>query len=747
MTRHTEAGYRDASLAVDDRVEDLLGRLTVAEKAGQLTQYFYLPGLEAEAGRQLTEVVELAIESGAVGSVLAVRDPAVINRLQQIALDSGHGIPLLIGFDVIHGLRTIFPVPIALTATWSPDLVEEAQRIAAREARAVGIHWTFAPMIDIARDPRWGRMVEGSGEDPFLAAAMAAAQVRGFQSDLGPEALLATAKHFAGYGAARGGRDYDDVELSDSEFWNVYLPPFQAAVDAGVETVMSAYMDLNGVPASGNRWLLTDVLRAKLGFDGVVVSDNGAVRNMVVQHFAASLQDSAERAVEAGLDMEMCVSNPAFAFLPESVLEGRTAEGALDAAVRRVLRMKFRLGLFENVLVPLDAGTPSDSDQMLNQSLAERSIVLLKNDGALPLDPERISRIALIGQLAESERDTLGPWVFGSQVAGTISILSGLRAALGPSVKVDVAPGAGIPEREHRSFMDANDPTVAITAPDYDDDSAIDAAVAMAGDAGVAIVVVGQRQNQSGELASTDSLSLPGRQLEQLKRIAETGATLVILVMSGRPLDLRWADANAAAIVQVWHPGTMGGAAIADILLGHTSPSGRLPFSWPRHVGQIPMIYAHNRTFHPELQHQRYFDGESTPLYPFGFGLSYAAFEYSNFRLERDRIRAGESTNVSVDVVNTSNREADEVAQLYIHQRWGSASRPVRELKGFRRVSLAAGERRTVTFEIGPPSLRYWNSARCVTVQEPSEYDIWVGGDSRADLGGRLIVEANETSR
>jgi beta-glucosidase len=751
--------YRNAALPIEQRVNDLLSRLSLEEKAGQLTQFFYLGvatnlptdvNLESLPEEQRTflqqpTIVQNAIRSGQAGAVLFAKNPALTNHLQKIAVEeTRHGIPLLIGYDVVHGLRTIFPVPIALASSWCPKTNEEAQATAAREARAVGINWTFAPMIDVTRDPRWGRIIEGAGEDPVLGSAMAAAQVRGFQGGLGDENILAGPKHLAGYGASRGGRDYDDAEISDSELWNVYLPPFRAAVEAGAANIMSAYMDLNGVPASGNRWLLTDVLRNEFGFDGFTVSDANAVRSMATQHYAKDLTDAAARAVNAGLDMEMCMFDPAYHHLPEAVSGKLTSEEAIDLAVRRVLTAKFRLGLFEKPYVDEKAAPEildSRDSRTLAREAAERSCVLLKNTGeALPLKPEELKSVAVIGQLADSPRDTLGPWVFDHQTDETITILGGLRNRLGNDISVDFAPGASIPDRVYASPFDGLESPAEPEAVGHDEEAEIALAVELASTADVAIVVVGQRQNQIGEKASTSTLELPGRQLEQLERISATGTPVILLVMSGRPLDLRWADENIPAIVQVWYPGTRGGDAIARILLGDVSPAGRLPFSWPRHVGQVPVIYAHNRTFHPDEQGERYFNEPSTPLYPFGHGLSYAQFNYGEVMLDRDVISVGETLTVSIDVTNTSELTADEVVQLYIHQRYGTASRPARELKAFERVTVEPGETRTVHFELGSNELRYWSASQRGYVQDASIFDVWVGGSSTGAGGTTFEV-------
>ncbi len=747
----TDLPFQKPGLSVDERVEDLLGRLTLEEKAGQVTQYFYfgtfaqdLPedgSTEAHQFHETPRAVEAALTSGGAGALLFVRDPATANRLQRMAIEgSRFGIPVLFGYDVIHGFRTIFPVPIGQAASWDPEVIAAGEAVAAREARAVGIHWAFAPMVDIARDPRWGRIVEGAGEDPVLGGAVAAAHIRGFQGDFGPESILAGPKHLAGYGAARGGRDYEDAEISDSELWNVYLPPFRDAIDAGAANIMSAYMDLNGVPASGSRWLLTDVLRHEFGFDGFVVSDAGAVRSLVTQHFARDLADAAARAMNAGIDLEMTMEDAAYAHLPDAVAAGLVDEEAIDEAVRRILRAKFRLGLFENPYADEAGSTavltaPEHRD--VARLAAERSVVLLKNSGALPLADEAAS-IAVIGQLADSPRDTLGPWAFDYDTAETTTILDGIRArALG---EVTFAPGAGIPERLYPSMFDNMDSVVARTALDHDDDAEIALAVELASLSDVAVVVVGERQNQIGEKASNDTLELPGRQLEQLQRVVATGTPTVLVVMSGRPVDLCWAQDSVPAILQAWYPGTRGGEAVAALLFGDVSPGGKLPFTWPRHVGQVPMIYSHLRTFQPEAAEQRYWSGPSTPLYPFGHGLSYASFSYANLRLSASQIKVGQSVEVTVDVTNTSTVDADEVVQLYIHQRYGTSSRPVRELKAFRRLPIASGATETVTFGLGPEQLRYWSAATRAWVQDATEIEIYVGGSSTAELDTVLTV-------
>ena len=741
----TDSMVRDgvAAAAVRARVDDLLAGMDLAEKVGQLTQLYYFGSREQVEGppRQRPDEVVTALARGGVGALLFVTDPAEINRLQRLAIEGNpHGIPVLFGFDVIHGLRTIFPVPIAMAASWDPELVERAQAVAAHEARAVGLHWTFAPDVDIARDPRWGRIVEGAGEDPHLASAMAAAQVRGFQGAFigSPEHILAGPKHFAGYGASLGGRDYDEVNLSDYEMWNIYFPPFQSALAAGAANVMSGYMDLNGVPASGNHWLLTDVLRHRLGFEGFIVSDSNAVRDLVTHEFAADPVDAAVRALSAGVDVEMATTDPAYAHLSEAVESGALGIEAVDACVRRILEVKLRLGLFEQPYVDEQharAVLADPSHREAARVAAERSAVLLRNEGdLLPLDPAALGSVAVIGPLADSPRDTLGPWVFDFELDETVTVLQGLRGRLEGAAEVSYAPGVRPARRRFPSMFDDFPGNTPLDPEDFDDEAEMRRAVDLAGDSELAIVVVGEWQHMIGEGASRSSLELPGRQLELLKAVVATGTPVVLLVMNGRPLDLSWAAEHVPAILDIWYPGTEGGAAVADLLLGAASPAGKLPFTWPRTAGQIPLIYAHTRSHQPRNQHRRYWDEDGTPLFPFGFGLSYARFTYSELVLDRPSIHRGQRLTASVTVTNTSDRDADETVQLYLHQRHGSASRPVRELKGFQRVHLEAGAQRTVNFTVGTAELRYWNADAQDFVLDSSTFDLWVGGDSTADL-------------
>ncbi|HEY5821176.1 MAG TPA: beta-glucosidase BglX [Propionibacteriaceae bacterium] len=745
MAEQTSQNAAQGSDQIRARAQEILAQLTQAEKAGQLTQYFYFgfePGQSSDSdGSEPSQaaMVEAAISRGETGSLLFVTDPTEINRLQKLVVE-GHrlGIPALFGFDVIHGLRTIFPVPIAMAASWDPATIEAGQAVAAREARAVGIHWAFAPMTDIARDPRWGRIIEGAGEDPYLGAVVAAAQVRGFQgAQIGaPERVIAGPKHFSGYGAAIGGRDYDEANISDYELWNVYFPPMKAALDAGAGNVMSAYMDLNGIPATGNRWLFTEVLRETWGFDGFVVSDANAVRDLLTHEYAADLTDAGARALNAGVDMEMVIANPAYAHLPEAVESGAVSQEVLDTGVRRVLEAKLRLGLMDDPYVDEDHAREVLADpahRELARVAAERAAVLLRNEGdVLPLSAE--GSIAVIGPLADAKRDTLGPWVFDYDLEETVTVLQGLQEAVGDQARIAYAPGVRPSQRHFPSMFDMFGGNAPEDPENFDDDAELQRAADLARDSDVAVVVLGEWQNMIGEAASRSTIELPDRQLELLQAVVATGTPVVLVVLNGRPLDLRWADEHVPAILDVWYPGSQGGAAVANLLLGRVSPGGKLPFTWPRTVGQVPMYYAHTKSHDPKKQAQRYWDEASTPLYVFGHGLSYSTFAYADLAVDQAAIAADQTLTVSVTLTNTGTRPADEVVQLYLHQRYGSASRPVRELKGFERVSLDAGESRNVTFSVGEAQLRYWNAAARDWVVDASTFDVYVGGSSAAEL-------------
>ncbi len=735
--------------AVTERANSLLDSMSPEEKMGQLSQLFYFGAGAMVPGGSPVVPIEDTVARGGVGSLLFVTDPAVIDRLQHVAVEkSPHHIPLIFGYDVIHGFRTIFPVPLAMAASWDPAMVTKSQTIAAMEARSVGIEWAFGPMVDIARDPRWGRIVEGAGEDPYLGSAIAAAQVRGYQGDtLGArDHVVASVKHFAGYGAAEGGRDYDGSYISDAQLYNVYLPPFHAAVKAGAGTLMSAYMDLNDVPATGNRWLLTDVLRRDWGFQGFVVSDADAVKSLVKHGFAKDFDDAAVRAFTAGVNMEMALGASAYSTgLPKALAAGTITPSALDTAVRPILETKLKLGLFEHPYADQARSTQilaAPEHREAARIAAERSAVLLRNEGSLlPLKAAAYKKIAVLGPLADSKLDTLGSWAFQQNLAETVTVLEGLRTKLAGAAEISYAPGVQL-RRVFPSFLDAithaKDETAWTPAQAL---AEMKKAIDIASRADLVVLVIGEAQNMSGEQSSRESLDLPDGEETLLEAAVATGKPVVLVLMNGRPLDITWASTHVPAILEAWYPGTQGGNAIANLLTGAAVPAGKLPLSWPRNVGQIPINYAHNITQAPENQGQRYWDEQSTPLYPFGYGLSYSTFTFSNLQLGSPFISTRDRESVTVDVANTGSLAADEVVQIYIHQQYGSASRPVRELKGFERIALAPGEKRTVHFALGHDERMYWSAASHSWTDDPSTYDVWAGGDSTAALHAEFRVK------
>lgn len=726
--------------------KDLLRQMTLEEKVAQLSQ---LPGFPIPEFVQQVGNPEDVIRKYGAGSVLWVSDPKQINRMQHIAVDESRlHIPILFGLDVIQGYQTIFPAPIAMASSWDPKLVESAQAVAAREARAGGIAWTFGPMVDIARDARWGRMVEGAGEDPYLGAAIARAQVLGFQGKQigGPDHVLACAKHFAGYGAADGGRDYDSSYIPEEQMWNTYLPPFKAAADAGVATFMSAYMNLNDVPASGNRWLLHDVLHDAWNYKGFVVSDANAVHSLITHGYARDGQDAAFKAFSAGLNMDMA-SGTYFKYLPDEVKKGRITMQQIDDAVLPILEAKIRLGLFEHPYVdesriPQVLNDPASLE--LARTAVQRSVVLLRNEqNLLPLDKKQLKSIAVIGPLADAHEDLLGMWGALTKPGPTVSILQGIKNKVGSGVQVEFAHGPNI-RRDIPSFFE-NIPFITIKEqPKQTPEEArkaIDDAVDLAKRNDVAVVVLGEIALMSGEAASRSSLKLSGGQEELLEAVAATGKPVVLLLVNGRPLDISWAAEHVPAILETWYSGNQAGNGIADILFGDANPAGHLPVSWPRNSAELPLYYNHTLTQAPEDAPgftSRYWDALSTPLYPFGHGLSYTTFSYDNLKLSQAEARVGGTLDVSVDVSNTGNRAGDAVVQLYTHQRAGSASRPVRQLKGFQRVNLAMGSKQTLHFKLGPDELQYWSPATKKWVVEPEQFDVWVGGDSTAKLHGEF---------
>ena len=725
---------------VQKRVEALLKTMTLEEKIGQLNQVSAANFLNPPNREEM-------IRKGQIGSFLWSVDSAQLDKYQHIAMEESRlHIPLLFGYDVIHGYRTVFPVPLAMAASWDAQVPEKAQAFAAGEARAAGINWTFGPMVDIARDARWGRIVEGAGEDPYLGAAMARAQVRGFQGpELGaPDRVLATVKHFGGYGAAEGGRDYDPVYLPETSLRNVYFPPFKAAVDAGVGSLMSAYMDLNDVPAGGNRWLLHDILREEWKFRGFVVTDALTTKDLVTHGFARDEKDAAYQAFSAGVNVDMA-SRILAAQLPELLRSGKISEAQIDEAVRPVLAVKFRMGLFEHPYVDAAKANSVFNNPAAREYAriaAERTMVLLRNENhTLPLS-KTASSIALIGPLANEPTDLDGGWgVQGETPAVTVE--EGLHKEL-PNAKINFARGGEIRRTITSQFEDFFPGSKKAPPLTFEQNSKeIEEAVAAARSSDVSVLVLGELANMSGEYGSRSTLELPGRQQELLEKVVALGKPVVLVLVSGRPLNITWASQHVPAIVMAWQPGTEAGNAIADILLGDANPGGKLPLSWPRSAGHEPLYYSRNITQYPETDPQyrsRYWEGPSTPVYPFGFGLSYATFKISDLRLSKSALKAGESLEATAQVTNTGGVAGDEVVQLYIHQRAGSTSRPVRELKGFERVALQPGESKTVRFPLGPKELTYWSSARQVWVEEPEEFDVWVGNSSAAEAHATFRV-------
>jgi beta-glucosidase len=731
-----QSGSR-SDVAMHRFVSKLMAQMTLDEKIGQMSQIAH------NAPPPIPQ--EESIRREQVGSFLFVRDPREINRLQHIAVDQTRlHIPLLFGFDVVHGYRTIYPMPLALAASWDPSMVESVQRMAAREAASVGIRWTFAPMVDIARDARWGRIIEGAGEDPYLGERMAEAQVRGFQGkDLGAaDSILACVKHFAAYGAVAGGRDYDEVDISDNLLWNVYLPPFRAAEKAGAATFMAAYMNFNGVPASANRYLLHEVLRQDWGFQGLVVSDWETIANLTTHGFATDDADAAARAVNAGVDMEM-TSHFYLQNLAADVRAGRVSEATINDAVRRILETKYKLGLFRNPYAPPGAAERelvSPEQRKAARAAAERSAVLLRNEGGLlPLKRDSLHSLAVVGALADSRADTMGSWSLGGHYDDTVTILEGLRAKLGRSVDVRFARGVEL-NRGNESIFDpqfASPKPTLVTQPQKD--AAFAEAIDTIRRSDAAVLVMGELQSMNGERASRESLDLPGEQEKLLEGAMATGKPVVLVLLTGRPLTIDWAAAHVPAILDMWYPGTEGGNAVADLLFGDANPGGKLPITWPRTVGQEPLYYNPTLSQIPNDRDTMYWDGSNAPLFQFGYGLSYSNIPVSDLKLSAGTLRPGGTLSATVTLQNKSSRDGDQVVQLYVHQRAGSAARPVRELKGFKRVTVPAGESLSVTIPLQADDLRYWSAATKKWEDGSGIFDVWVGDSSAASAYATFV--------
>lgn len=745
--------YNTLDPDTEARVETLLAQMTLAEKVGQLVQISpygpfdledYLAkkqsaedaGIPFDYPPQLRHDMDDLLREGRVGSFLNIMIPRLLNHCQRIAMEQSRlGIPLIIGADVIHGYRTIFPIPLAEACTWNPALLEWASRVAAEEASACGVDWIFAPMVDIARDPRWGRIAEGAGEDPFVGMAMARARVRGFQAtDLtSGRKIAACPKHYVGYGAAEGGRDYNTTDFSERTLRDVYLPPFQAAFEAGAGTVMSSFNEISGTPATANPFILRTILRDEWNWPGVVLSDYDAVRELIPHGLATDLKDAARLSMLAGLDMEM-VSSGYTDHLADLIHEGAVPQTLVDEAVRRVLRLKFRLGLFEN---PYTDETLADQlilrpdFRELALQVAHESMVLLKNEGdILPLP--RSTRLAVIGALADSPHDMFGCWSLHTHPEDVETVLHGLSAYL-PDEAWSYLPGCQI--REDR-------PNEAITTD-------MEGAVAAAQQADVILLVVGESADMSGEGHSRTDLGLPGRQQELADALAATGKPIVCVLMTGRPLVIPRLTGQVQALLVAWHAGIRAGRAVADILFGAVNPSGKLTTSWPRSEGQIPVYYAHKSTGRPaaesgtrqfaEAFKSVYIDEPNSPLFPFGFGLSYTQFTYSDLHITQPVLASDETLVVSVQVTNTGERAGAEVVQLYVRDLVGSVTRPVKELKGFQKITLQPGEQGRVQFEVAVRELGFCGRDLRPIV-EPGEFKLWVGPHSAAGLEGSFAL-------
>jgi beta-glucosidase len=720
------------------RIDALLARMTLEEKAGQLNQFS--AGMPTGPGTERTDYAEM-LAQGQIGSLFNLTGAKQVNAMQRIAVEKSRlKIPLVFGMDVIHGYRTIFPIPLGLAATWDTALVEKASRVAAEESAAAGIRWTFSPMVDIARDARWGRIAESGGEDPYLGSAMARAYVRGYQGERlsDPTSIAACAKHFVGYGAAEGGRDYNTTEIPERLLRQVYLPPFHAAANEGAATFMSAFNSLNGVPSSANPFTLSQVLRKEWNYQGMVVSDWTSIDELRNHGIANDGPTAARKALEAGVDMDM-ESNLYEPNLPKMVRSGAISQATVDEAVRRVLRFKFALGLFDHPYADeslMESGPITADRLQVARTAAEKSFVLLKNDGVagkplLPLSLARGGRIALIGPLADSAADMLGSWSAKGEAADVVTLRSALQErATNEQVTLLYAKGTSVTDTDEAGFTEA---------------------LNIARRSDVVVMAMGERGNMSGEARSRTRLDLPGNQQKLLESIVATDKPVVLLVFSGRPLAITWAAQHVPAIVQAWFPGVQAGPALVRTLFGDANPSGRLPISFLRNVGQEPFYYAALPTGRPaaaninlsrlpetekEKYGSRYIDETNAPLFAFGHGLSYTAFSYSapeisSKSISAKTLNAGSASPlvVSANVKNAGTRTGEEVVQLYIRLRGTSVSRPVRELRGIKRVQLAPGESRRVQFEIGADELSFWNIDMMHTV-EPAMVSVWISPDS-----------------
>jgi beta-glucosidase len=727
MAGCSSRNVEDRDRGLMHRIDSLISLMTLEEKVGQLT--LYTSDYDV-TGPTIRENYKEDIKAGKVGSIFNAFGAEYTRKLQEMAVkETRLGIPLLFGYDVIHGHRTIFPVPLGEAASWDLEAIETSARVAATEASAEGLHWTFAPMCDIARDPRWGRMAEGAGEDTYLGSAIAVARVKGFQGDrLGAtNTVMACVKHFAAYGAAQAGRDYHTVDMSDRMLREVYLPPYKAAVDAGAATVMTSFNEYDGVPATGSRFLMTDVLRKEWGFDGFVVTDYTSIMEMMAHGVAEDKASAAAMALEAGVDMDMQAGFYQEA-LPALVKSGKIKEEVVNLSVRRVLQKKFELGLFEDPYrysdVQREKATIMRPEHLAAaRDVARKSIVLLKNErGLLPL-AKTVKTIALIGPLANTKKDMIGSWSAAGDWSKAVTLLEGMKAAVSPSTKLLYARGCNINDDSTKYLAEA---------------------VRTAKQADVVVLAVGEAAMMTGEAASRASLDLPGIQQKLVEEIHKTGKPVVLVLMNGRPLTINWIDRNIPAVLEAWYGGTQGGHAIADVIFGAYNPSGKLPVTFPKSVGQIPIFYSMKNTGRPmdanNKYTSKYLDESNDPLYPFGYGLSYTSFAYGDVTLSGSPITEQDTLTVTCSVTNAGSRAGEEVVQLYVRDWVGSVTRPVKELKGFRKVMLQPGESKAITFKLSAKDLSYYRKDMTFGT-EPGKFEVYIGGNSRDVKSAVFMLE------
>ena len=731
--------YLDKTKTTEERIDLLMKQMTLEEKVGQMNQYngFWEVTGPAPTGGN-AELKYKNLRAGLVGSMLSVRGVKEVKAVQKIAVEETRlGIPLIIGFDVIHGYKTLSPIPLAEAASWDMEAIKKSAQVAAAEASAVGINWTFGPNVDVSHDARWGRVMEGAGEDAYLGSKVAIARVTGFQGDtradlLKVNTIAACAKHFAAYGFAEAGKEYNTVDISNSRLYNEVLPPFYAAKEAGVRTFMNSFNILNGVPATGNAFLQRHILKGKWNFDGFVVSDWASVREMIIHGYAKDGADATQKAVTAGSDMDM-ESSMYVAELAKLVQEGKVKESLVDDAVRRILRVKFELGLFDDPYKYCDEkrekviiGNKANNDGVLD--MAKKSIVLLKNESNLLPLKKSGQKIVLIGALANDKNSPLGSWRIASDDNTAVSVLEGMQQYKGNQLTFEKGADLTIGKTAFIEELVFN----------TTDRSGFAAAKKAAASADVVVMVLGEHGFQSGEGRSRTNLDLPGLQQELLEEIYKVNPNIVLVLNNGRPLALPWAAAHIPSMVEAWHLGTQTGNAVAQVLYGDYNPSGKLPMSFPRNVGQVPIYYNNYSTGRPtngegNVFWSHYTDVEKTPQFPFGFGLSYTTFEYKNLKLDKTSIALGEAVKVSVDVTNTGNYDGKEVVQLYIHDEVASLARPVKELKGFELVDLKKGETKTITLTLTDKELGFFDNDGNYLV-EPGTFKIMVGGSSDKGL-------------